>query len=224
MAKLGRMLLVALWSVAVLGALARVSRDTYAWARRDYLAITTPALAEFRTEILGVMTLGHRNIWDDYAHIRTLQFLADPATQAVGGEVLSRAVMVVARHKPRIDTFYMLACFILLDMRRPELCEPLMIEGIAARPESWRLPLTQGFVSAFKMHDRAKAATYYALAASRPGAPPYIESVSRKLASEAGLDEADLKGTVQQMLEFESERGGSRFDDFLKGMNQRREQ
>ena len=80
-------------------------------------------------------------------------------------------------------------------------------------PESWRIPVTQGFMAAFKLSDPRSAAVYYGLAASRPGAPDFLKDYAAKLAGQNGLSITDLQSTLDRVLNGSV---GSKFGDYLK--------
>ena len=84
----------------------------------------------------------------------------------------------------------MISCFVLaLDLGYPQGCGGVTLDGLKAFPESWRIPVTQGFVAqvaAYLLKDQQSAATYYTLAASRQGAPKFLQRIAKHLVDSAG--------------------------------------
>lgn len=184
-------------------------------AARDYDVLAPAPLAGVDRRLIDILTLGHRGFYDDVVNIWTLQALADERLKTKTPAEIQKAMLLAVDSHPRVESLYMLACFVLaLDFSAPEACESISLVGLKALPDSWRVPVTQGFISHFKMGDPKKAAAYYQLAASRPGAPEYLQSLARKLAEKGQLSEAELKQTVDGLLDVP---GGSKFGQFLKG-------
>jgi hypothetical protein len=126
---------------------------------------------------------------------------------------VQKTILKVTRHGPKIESLYMLSCFVLaFDMHRPDLCEAVTVDGMKAVPQGWRIPMTQGFIDAFNLKDPARAAMYYGLAASRAEAPPYLGTYAAKLVAQHALSVEDLQASLAGLLGAES---GSRFADVL---------
>lgn len=159
-------------------------------------------LARLDTRLLNIATLGFRGVYDDAAMISVLPLLTDPhlSSKASGSEVAS-ALKIITRHQPRLESLYMLSCFVLsFDLKAPELCETLTLDGIRALPESWRIPVTQGFTAAKFMQDYQKAAIYYGLAASRPSAPEFLTPLTQNLVANYQLPPEVLEETLSHSL------------------------
>lgn len=159
-------------------------------------------LVRLDPRLLNVVTLGFRGLYDDIATIATLPLLVDPQlNNKTSPAQVAAALKIITRHQPRLESLYMLSCFVLsFDLKAPELCEDLSLDGMRALPESWRIPVTQGFVSATKLQDHYKAAIYYGLAASRPGAPAFLTRLTQNLVTDQQLSAEVLAETLAQSL------------------------
>lgn len=202
------------WVVGLALALHAVTGHTWDRAKRDYTVLAPPPLVDVDTRALDVLTLGHRGLYDDLIYIWTLQSLVDKRLKDFPAEQVQKALLRVTRHAPRVEAFYMMSCFILaFDFKRPELCERITLDGLRAVPAGWRIPMTQGFIYAFEMKDPKNAAMYYGLAATREGAPPYVNGYAVKLIETNQLSVDDLQTTLRGLI---GDDGASRFGDYLR--------
>ena len=87
------------------------------------------------------------------------------------------------------------------------------MKGLKALPQSWRIPMTQGFIAYFEQKDNIKAAAYYQLAASRPNSPPYVASLAAKLAKRGFANGQDLNETIDMLREVP---GGTKIIEILR--------
>ncbi len=208
----------AAWGLLLAALLYQVTAHTWSYSKRDYRLVDDPPFAGMRPELIDVLTLGHRGLYDDLLSIWSIQMLIDQRTNLQDPAALQRSVLQLTRQQPRVESVYMLSCFVLaLDLGRPEACEPVTIDGLKALPDSWRIPVTQGFISAYKLQDRAKAALYYSVAASRPEAPEFLRQLAANLARKEDLSPSDLEGTLRQILQGRTD---SRLRSFLETSRQ----
>jgi hypothetical protein len=182
----------------------------------SYLLVEPAPLSSIDSRILRIITLGFRGVYDDFLSIWTIQFLADERLKNFTTDEVFSAIKSTARQRPKIESIYMLSCFVLaLDLNRPDLCKEIIIDGMNALPDSWRLPVTQGFIYAYKLNDIPNAAIFYSLAASRPGAPPYLQKLSTNMIEKNELSIEDMQTSLANM--FDSP-GGSKVGNFLGDM------
>lgn len=166
---------------------------------RILMSQTIPLESVPRT-LVPVITFGHKNVYDDIVHIWLIQSLLDQRFTAKP-DVLVRQIESVIEKRPAIETLYMLSCFIAMkDLQRPELCQSITIAGLEVFPNSWRLPMTQGFVHAFILNEPMQAASFYLLAASRPNSPSYVQRVAEKLAAKETVNEDDYQHSLELMF------------------------
>ena len=183
--------------------------------RAAYKLVNAPPLAELDPKTLDALMLGHSGLYDDFALIWANQFLADPKLkESTSAEDLSEALFAIMKHQPKIEGFYIFSCFVLgLDFQRPEYCEKISVEGLKAFPDSWRIPMTQGFIASFVMKDDLKAAAFYQLAASRPRSPEYVGKLAARLTARGFADGQDLNETIQLMTQIP---GGTQITELLR--------
>lgn len=170
-------------------------------------------LSSLPTSLIRVMTLGQKDLYDDFSAIWLLQLLAIPDLSEQDVKPLAKAILKIIAHRPKLEAMYMLSCFVLAqDLNHPEYCEPITLHGLQVFPYSWRLPMTQGFIYAFKTNSPTKAAAFYQLAGSRKDSPPYVRSLARKLLLKAKPDSRDFAESLRIMSETP---GGSKITKFL---------
>lgn len=220
---------IGLWLLLVAGALHAVTARTWTFAKRDFELLEPPPLTELDPRVLDLVTLGYSGLYDDFIYLWTLQTLADPRLQTMDPETVQASLLQVTRHQPEIETLYMLSCFVLaFDMKRPDLCERVTLDGLKAVPDGWRIPLTQGFLYALQMNDLKNGAMYYGLAASRRDAPEFIGPMTQKMIQENQLSITELQDTLARLLDGSTGaprpggRGASRFGPFLESLMRER--
>ncbi len=178
--------------------------------KAEYDLFSPPPLSQLNTTVINIMTLGHFGIYEDFINIWLLQTLLDPR-KGTDAEPMMNMIRSVIKHHPRLETTYMLSCFVMFqDYKKPENCQEIILAGLKAFPTSWRLPMTQGYVEYFLMKQPAQAASFFMMAASRPESPEYVQSTVKKLLSENNLSPVDL----QKSLDIMAESGNS--DAFIK--------
>lgn len=166
---------------------------------RNYRIAEAPPMAQISPPFIGVLTLGHKNIYDDFINIWLLQSLLD-TRKAADPEELMSSIRSVIRHVPRLESIYLLSCFTMyLDYKKPEYCQEIILAGLKAFPESWRLPMTQAYVHYFLLKEPAQAASFFMMAASRPQSPDYVKRLVKKLLAENELNAEDVKRSMEIM-------------------------
>lgn len=217
-----RLLLLTAWFAALIGGWVSISQRTYESARASYRLVEPPPLSQLDRRILDIVTLGFKGVYDDFLSIWSIQFLADESVKSQDPELVFAAMKAITRQRPQLESVYLLSCFVFtFDLQKPEYCKDLIIDGMAALPDSWRLPMTQGFIYTSRMQDPANGAAFYALAASRPGAPAYLKSLSQRLAENNRLSIEDLEGSINQI--FSGDGIESRLGDFMNEMMQKKQ-
>jgi hypothetical protein len=193
----------------------RVGTELGKSERAEYKIVSSPPLASMDPKILDTMLLGHGGLYDDFAMIWSIQILAEPNLKKMTtADELSDTLLRILKHQPKIEGIYLLSCYVLgLDFQRGDLCDKISIEGLKAFPDSWRIPMTQGFMASFVAKDDLKAAAFYELAASRPKSPEYVGRLAKRLTARGYADGEDLSETVRLMSEVP---GGSRIIEILQ--------
>ncbi len=207
-------LLVAIWLVVLVNAFYLVNQKSYRFAKGKDGELLLPPLVELDPRMIDIATLGHKGLYEDIIAIWTTQTIVDKSLSQYSAEAVFEFVSKIVRHEPKIEQTYLLPCFILaLDFKRPEFCERIIIHGLNAFPNSWRLPMTQGFIFAFQLNQPLKAAAFYSLAASRPESPPYVGRVAKKLLAKDKLGRKDIEDTIEMMSQIP---GGETFKNWLE--------
>jgi hypothetical protein len=205
---------ITLWMLGVAGHFTIAANKAYDANRNRITFLAPPPLSGFKEPIINILTLGQKNLYDDFIDIWLVQILADPKAKTANIDELNKTILQVTDLHPKIESIYMLSCFILgIDLNRPDFCEKIILNGLNAFPNSWRLPMTQGFMYGFKLNDPVKAAAFYDLASSRQESPPYVASLAKKMLNKEPLTEGDAKEALEVMLKVP---GGSRFTEFLE--------
>lgn len=183
---------------------------------RDAVDRLEPApLAHWSPRAVDLITLGHRGLYDDFSAIWAMQVLVDSdLKKSHTPEQIYASIEPSLRQTPKIESFYLLSCFVLsLELNEPRYCETISLLGLKAFPNSWRIPMTQGFIASFKTGNKAQAAAFYGLASTRPQSPPWVQGLAARLAGspEATLD--DLNQAIELLKEVP---GGTRLLETLR--------
>jgi hypothetical protein len=198
------LLLPLLASLVFIGLLLNTNDQRLKTLHREYDIFAPPPLSQFSSAVISVITLGHKAIYDDFINIWLLQTLLD-SRKGQNAEAMIEMIRSVIKHHPQLETTYMLSCFVMLqDFKKPEYCQEIILAGLKAFPTSWRLPMTQGYIDYFQMKQPAQAASFFMMAASRPGSPEYVQKTVKKLLSEKDLTPEDLQKSLDIMAETEN--------------------
>jgi hypothetical protein len=169
-----------------------------------------------------MVTLGHRGLYDDFINIWAIQFLFDERLKQEDPEDIQKSLLAITRHKPKLESLYMAGCYTLYwEFNRPDLCEKITLDGLAAFPNSWRIPLSQGFVSAHALKDWDQAAIFYGMAASRESSPEWLKGVAQNIVREKNLTLKELTDSLKALGAEENSKFGSFLEELDKRRNQR---
>lgn len=176
------------------------ARTTFQQANKRAETFVIPPLTELSPTVIPIVTLNQQAIFEDVIHLWLMQALLHPDAPR-HAEKLAAVIDATLKHRPKIESLYMLACFVALkDLDRPRLCQNITLAGLEVFPDSWRLPMTQGFVHAFVLNEPLQAANFYLLASTRPKSPPYVANVARKLAERENVTEEDRRRSLELMI------------------------
>ncbi|MEZ4743734.1 MAG: hypothetical protein R3B45_15035 [Bdellovibrionota bacterium] len=206
-------ILLAIWIVLVISLFYLSSKKSYQVSKSHYSILDAPPFSQLTSASLDILTIGHRGLYDDFINIWLLQILADKSLPTLDVKQLNQTILQVTRLHPKIEAIYMIACFSMaLDLKHPQFCEEIILDGLKAFPQSWRLPMTQGFVYLNLLKLPAKASAFYNLASSRKDSPPYVASLAKKLINREEITPEETQQALDLMLKVP---GGSKFADFL---------
>ena len=204
-----------LLSCVALGYSALIGHERGPAERAAWDKTGAPPLSSWSNRVVNIVTFGHRGLYDDFITIWAVQFLADKdLAKYAGVDRVYASIKSVTRLHPKLESLYVLSCFVLsLDFNHSELCESISRDGLVAFPESWRIPMTQGFIESFKLKNDLQAAVYYGLASSRPSSPPWVADLAKRLAGRGAATGQDMEATLQMLKEIP---GGTRVLELLR--------
>lgn len=197
-----RIVAVTLWCFALVWVFSQVTGRLDQTLAGQQTVVSPPPLSRLSTSVLNTVTLGYRGLYDDFADIWLLQTLGEKDIKRFDPGQLVAAIRAVTRHGPKLESLYLLSCFVLtFELGKPEECQAITVDGMKALPASWRIPMTQGYVTAFVLHDPAAGALYYDLAGSRQGAPAFMTTLARKLSVREEFSEEEKIRVKKDFLE-----------------------
>ena len=193
----------------------RFGEASYVQERHSYKVVSNPPWSKLDRRLISILTLGHKSLYEDLVTIWAIQFLADPQLkQKTAIDELAPTLKSIANLHPRIEGFYLLSCFILaIDFKAPQYCEEISVAGLMTFPNSWRIPMTQGFVATLIENNDIKAAGFYQLAATRPNSPAYVSRLADRFAKRGFADGQDLNETADLFKEVP---GGTKLIEILR--------
>lgn len=196
-------LFIFIWVIFLLYVLNISARITHDQLKSHIKIAAPPPLSTFSSNLVNILTLGHRGLFDDFLQIWLIQIVADNRLSTKDLSAFLQTVHHIIKHKPQIESIYMLSCFTLAEIFiRPDLCQPISLIGLKAIPKSWRISMMQGWVHAFKTNEPAQAAIFYSIAASRIDikASKWVRSLVNRLLQEQNLTEEDLTNTLDALF------------------------
>ncbi|MGE0172859.1 MAG: hypothetical protein AB7T49_08745 [Oligoflexales bacterium] len=177
-----------------------------------FSAPKVPMILAFEPEFLDVVALGHKGLVHDVMEIWLLDKFQSSTYQFDENETL-QVIQYLEKHKPRMESVYLFLCFVFLENGKAEYCERVILTGIDVFPESWRLPMTGGFIEMKVFNRPLQAAKYYFLASSKESSPKYVANLAEKLITDKAFSEGDFDQSLKIIFGEENE---SRFSQFMK--------
>lgn len=148
------------------------------------------AMADARTQLrllpdgafVKPMALGYHHVAADLLWLNIVQVLGEREVRQADYEWLVHALNVVTTLDPQYTYAYDVGGVVLAELAgRVDWSNALLEKGMAANPESWRLPFQLGFNAFFHQQDYIHAADYMAIAARLPGRPAYVTELAARL-------------------------------------------
>jgi len=140
-------------------------------------------------------------LFHDFFVIWMNQVIQAPELRPEQADELAESLVLLSKHGTPYEVIYMAACFALWQqLDRAELCFKVNEAGLRVAPQSWRLPMTQGFIDAFVLRNELRAAFFYQLAASRERSPDYVASVAQKLLDQEQVSDQEFLQTLEEMI------------------------
>ena len=162
--------------------------------------VNNPPLVDIPDRYISMMFLGFRNIYENFLAIWTTHYLVNPTIEKYNLDQLDTMFKKVAKVRHRREYLYMLSCYVIASLKRPESCVDIITAGMERLPESWRLPMVLGFIYMEDLDDPRKAAIYYNVCSERENSPKYIKNVARKLAERGNTTLDTLEHSVADVL------------------------
>ena len=157
-------------------------------------------LSYIQPNYLDAIILGKKNLYDDFLEIWLLQHLADPPVEAHSDRLMG-AIRSVIRQGPKIESLYMISCIVMFtDYKAPQHCQEIVLAGLKVLPQSWKLPMLQGYVHNFLLHQPGLAASFFDHAAALPSSPPYVKRLALKLSSQGGITIDEARKNLELLL------------------------
>lgn len=168
--------------------------------KRPESSVVEPPLINLPARTIAMLFLGFKHVYDDFLSIWAIHYLASNDPSVYDTEELDKMLKKIAISRHRRETTYIFSCFVLSQVGRAESCPYVLGIGMEVLPDSWRIPLTLGFIYTEDLNDPRKAAIYYNACSEREDSPTYIKSVARKLAERGGTTLEELDRSVAEVL------------------------
>lgn len=156
-----------------------------------------PPLVQLSPPLIQLMTLGHQRVYQDFIAIWLLQALMDEQIPKDSQKMMA-LIRSVLHHLPRFETSYMLSCIVMFEkFASPKHCQEISLLGLQAFPQSWRIPMLQGYVHTVLLGEPAQGAAFFKMAASRPDRPLWVQGLVDKLAAKKDMSQEDLNQGIE---------------------------
>lgn len=164
-----------------------------------YELMTSVPLANVDRRVLDLMTLGHKELYDNFLHIWTTQYLGSDKIMDHDPDVVAEEVYKLLHLKVKSESFYLLSCFrFVFNFDRPQLCERIALAGMETLPENWMIPSVLGYAY-LKLERFPEAAATFELAGNINGAPAYFKTVGRKILEKNEVDPQTHKKILETL-------------------------
>lgn len=162
-----------------------------------------PPLSDLPRDLIKILTLGHDRLYDDFIYIWLIQFLIpEKNTPLEPAPIVLRRTQNTLRLLPPIEYLYLLSCYIqAFQFKQPQVCKEILLKGMAAVPESWRIPMTLGYIYAFNLKDLSTGGHYYMVSSQQEGSPAYFASLGQKLINGDPVSIKDLQDSLKKIFE-----------------------
>ena len=153
-------------------------------------------------DIVKPLALGYHHVAADLLWLNIVQVLGERDVRQADYAWLFHALQVVTSLDPRYVYAYDVGGVVLSEWAgRTDWSNALLLKGVAANPNAWRLPFQLGFNAFFHEQEYVRAAQYMARAAALPGRPAYLPELAARLYVEGkqpGMALEFLEAMMQQ--------------------------
>jgi hypothetical protein len=179
-----------------------------------------PPLVDLSPEKIRLITLGFPRVYHHFLNIWAVQILGDKSIALQDPEEISDLMRRITLHAPDANSFYLLSCYTFLsEFDRPDLCVPLLLDGLRAMPAEWNLPLLLAVIHHINLKDESSAAVFYELASKKADAPAHLKILAAKLREKAKIEDLDYVQMLEGLSSSEQDKEQLR-DYFLKKMKE----
>jgi tetratricopeptide (TPR) repeat protein len=155
-------------------------------------------------KLLRVLSLGFERLVADLFWLRTVYYIGDPESDAVGYPAADRLAELVTDIDPYFTTAYVLMNSVLSTLRdTPDDAIALLEKGLRYDDSYWRLHFLQGFNYFFGRNDYQRAADHLRQATQR-GGPPYLPLLVARLYAGAGSPDTAIAFIEARIQEAET--------------------
>ena len=161
-----------------------------------------PPLSSIPKPLINMLMLGHIRLYEHFVYLWLIKYLIpDEGVPLEPAPILLRKSVNALKLLPPSEPLYLLACYVqAFRYKQAEVCQEILIKGMAAIPESWKIPMTLGYIWAFLIGDQQTGGHYYAVAAEVKGAPTFLESLAKKLKSKEQIPSKDIQKSFEQIF------------------------
>jgi hypothetical protein len=105
--------LVLLWFAALTVAFWQSMGIVQKFDQRRQFRVDTPAMVEISPNLLKVLFLGQKGIYDDFLHLWSMQLFTEEKTKSANPDEVNHTVQLILKHAPKIESFYLMSCFFI---------------------------------------------------------------------------------------------------------------
>jgi hypothetical protein len=132
--------------------------------------------------VVKPLVLGYHHVAADLLWLNIVQVLGEREVKQADYAWLFHALQVVTTLDPQYVYAYDIGGVVLSEWAgRIDWSNELLLRGVAANPDAWRLPFQLGFNAFFHEQDYVRAAQHMARAAALPGRPAYLPELAARL-------------------------------------------
>lgn len=153
-----------------------------------YELINHLPLSSLDRKIVNIILLGQSELYDDFAHIWTTQYLGSEEILELDPELVLSKIQDLMHLNLQSESFYLFTCYrFIFHFKRPDLCEPIGIEASKILPESWMITAALGF--AYLVQNKfSEAAVIFDATGQKANAPKYFKTVGKKILEKNNVD------------------------------------
>lgn len=111
-----------------------------------------------------------------YDHLLVFDLTQQLMDETIDPEQLALKTEKILKQKPKNQAIYYLACVVFaFEHKQPERCLSFILRGMEVFPDSFKLPMLQGFVLASVLNHPYEAHLFYEAASKSTKSPAYVK-------------------------------------------------